>query len=454
MGLISNDLAGSVEDADRKYHLHSYTNARLHEQCGPLTIERGEGIYVYDTQGRRYIEGMAGLWSVALGFSEQRLVDAAQAQMATLPFYHTFGHKTNRPAALLAEKLISCAPAKMAKVFFSNSGSEANDTAIKMVRYFNSAHGRPQKRKIVSRKGAYHGVTMVAASLTGLPNNHTGFELPLNDYLHLTCPHFRREGLEGESEAAFCERLAGEFEALILQEGPETIAAFIGEPLMAAGGVIVPPEGYWAKVQAICKKYDILVIADEVVCGFGRTGVMFGSDLFGIEPDIMVVSKQLTSSYFPLGAVLISEEIADAIADMSAKIGTFGHGFTTSGHPVAAAVALENIRLIEERGLVDNAARMGARLHAGLARLAEHPLVREVRGVGFIAAVELEAPAQSEGPSPRKGELGATVFRLCQDNGLITRCIGDSIALCPPLIASEAEVDTIVSILSGAVYQA
>jgi 4-aminobutyrate--pyruvate transaminase len=438
-----SNFTRALHAGDIAYHLHSYTNARAHEEAGPLAIERGEGVFVYDTEGRRYIEAMAGLWSVALGFSESRLVDAAIDQMRKLPFYHTFTHKTHQPAIELAEKLIALAPVTMSKVYFANSGSEANDTVVKMVRYYNNARNLPQKKKIISRIGAYHGVTVAAASLTGLPNNHRDFDLPLPDILHTLCPHYYRFAETGETEAAFADRLAREFQALIEREGPETVAAFIGEPVMAAGGVIVPPLGYWQKIQEICRKYDILLVADEVVCGFGRTGNMFGSTTFGIEPDIIVLSKQLSSSYQPLAAVLINDKVYQEIASQSAAIGTFGHGFTASGHPVAAAVALENIRLIEELGLVAHAGRMGERLIAGLSRYADHPLVGEIRGIGFIAAVELVADKAKKARFEPVGRVGAYINARCQAHGIIVRNIGDSIAFCPPLIATEDNVDLI-----------
>ncbi len=363
--------------------------------------------------------------------------------MACLPFYHTFTHKSNVPSIELAEKLIGLTGGRMAQAFFTNSGSEANDTIVKMVWYYNNALGRPDKKKIIARQRGYHGVTVASASLTGLPGNHRSFDLPLPRILHARCPHWYREGLPGETEAAFADRLAAELEALILAEGPETVAAFIGEPVMGAGGVIVPPEAYWSKMQAVCRKYDVLVIADEVITGFGRAGRMFASDLFGIEPDFMTLSKQLTSSYQPLAAVLMNERVASVIARHSGELGSFGHGYTASGHPVAAAVALENIRIIEERGLVDNAAAAGAVLQRRLRELAEHPLVGEVRGVGLIAAVELVADKATRAPFDPAGKAGALVVRQAQDNGLILRGIQDSVAFCPPLIITEAQVETL-----------
>jgi len=425
---------------DIAHVLHPYTNARTHEQRGPLIITHGKGIYVYDDQGREYIEGLAGLWSVALGFGEERLVAAANEQLRKLPYYHSFAHKSNNPAIDLAEKLAAIAPGGLTRVFFANSGSEANDTVIKLVWYYNNAIGRPGKKKIISRWRGYHGITIAAGSLTGLPINHQDFDLPIPNILHTGCPHHYRYGRDGESEQAFAARLATELEELILNEGPDTVAAFIGEPVMGAGGVLVPPEGYWTLVQDVCRKYDILVIADEVICGFGRTGRMFASELYRIKPDILVLSKQITSSYMPLSAVIFSDQVYQGIADNTMRLGTFGHGFTTSGHPVSTAVALENLKIIEERRLVEHAARMGAALQAGLAQFADHPLVGEVRGVGLIGAVELVADKSTRRPFDPLGQVGAYFSDRAHHHGLIARNLQDSIGLCPPLIIAEPQV--------------
>ncbi|MGY4303328.1 4-aminobutyrate--pyruvate transaminase [Bradyrhizobium sp. USDA 4369] len=434
----------SLQSKDIAHQIHPATNLRRHERLGPIVIDRGSGIYVYDDEGREYIEGLAGLWSVGVGFGEKRLVEAATRQMAKLPYYHIFAHKTHEPSTLLAEKLVSMAPANLKHVFFTSSGGEANDSAIKFVWYYNNALGRPDKKKFIARQGGYHGITIAAGSLTGLQANQRGFDLPLPFAKHLTCPHYYRFGLPGESEEAFTERLAKELEDLILSEGPDTVAAFIGEPLMGAGGVIVPPVNYWQRIQEVCRKYDVLVIADEVINGFGRLGTLFGCDTFGIRPDILVCSKQITSSYQPLAAVLISDEMYQAMADQSDRLGTFGHGYTASAHPVATAVALENLAIIEERNLVANAAEVGAHLHAGLSRFADHPLVGEVRGRGLIAAVELVADKATKARFDPVGKVGLKFFDRAHQHGLIIRNVGDSIAICPPMIITAAQVDELL----------
>ncbi|KQW82799.1 aspartate aminotransferase family protein [Ensifer sp. Root127] len=438
----------STEARDMAYHLHSYTNPRKLEREGPLIIDRGEGIHVFDNSGKRYIEGMAGLWSVAVGFGEKRLVEAARSQMARLPYYHTFSQKSHGPVADLAEKLVGMAPVPMSKVYFANSGSEANDTAIKLVWYRSNALGKPEKKKIISRIKGYHGVTALSASLTGLPNNHRSFDLPFPNILHTTCPHYRTGAEPGQDELAFSRCCAEELEALILEEGPETMAAFIGEPVMGAGGVIVPPEGYWVAIQDVLRKYDILLIADEVICGFGRTGNMFGSETFGMRPDIMTLSKQLSSSYQPIAALMINDNVYEPIANEADRIGALGHGFTASGHPVAAAVSLENLAIIEEKDLVGNVRRLAPHFLGRLNALERHPLAVEARGVGLIGALELEA---ADGAAA--GATGARVGAILQRNGLICRNIGDSIAFCPPMIITAAEIDEMFDIVEASLEQ-
>jgi 4-aminobutyrate---pyruvate transaminase len=440
-------LPNSLEARDTAVQLHSYADARRQEETGAMVIEKGDGIYVEDINGKRYIEGMAGLWSVAVGFGEKRLVDAATRQMEKLPYYHTFTYKTHGPSIELAEKLIEMAPVPMSKVYFTNSGSEANDTAIKLIWYRSNALGQPERKKLISRVRGYHGVTLASASLTGLPNNHRSFDLPIEQVLHTTCPHYRTMKKDGESEADFARRCAQDLEDMILAEGPETIAAFFAEPVMGAGGVVVPPDGYWEAVQPVLKKYDILFVADEVICGFGRTGNMFGTETYDLQPDIMTLSKALSSSYQPISALLINDKVYQPIADESQRIGVLGHGYTGSGHPVAAAVALENLKIIEERNLVTYVKSIAPTFQKRLAALAENPLVIETRGIGLIGAVELSHEALAETP----GALGARTNEAFHDKGLISRNMMDAMAFCPPLIITEIQVNEMFDIAEAGI---
>lgn len=422
-------------------HLHPFTNLAAHPQVDPLVIERGDGVFVEDDQGRRYLEAMSGLWCVSLGFSNARLAKAGSDALHTLPCYHTFNHRSNAAAIALAEKLLSMAPVPMSKVFFANSGSEANDTAVKLVWYYHNAIGKPDKKKIISRRNAYHGVTVAAASLSGLVTNHRDFDLPIDRILHVECPHHYRYAEPGETEEAFATRLADALEQRILAEGPDTVGAFIAEPVMGAGGVLVPPATYFEKVQAVLRKYEVLLIADEVICGFCRTGEMFGSTTFGLRPDILTAAKALSSGYVPISAVMVSEKVHAAVAANSGKIGTFGHGFTYSGHPVTAAVALETLRIYEDEKVLAHVQSLAPKFQAGLRRYAGHPHVGEVRGVGLIGAIELAAdPAKRTSFDPAM-KAGARLAELALAEGLIVRAMGDAVAFCPPLVITAAQVD-------------
>ena len=445
--------SNSAANRDIEYHLHPYTNARKNEHEGSMIMERGDGVYVVDDQGNRYLEAMAGLWCTGLGFSEERLVKAATDQMARLPYYHSFAQKTASPVVDLAEKLVEMTPPQLTKVFFANSGSEANDTAIKIVWYYNNALGRTEKKKIISRVKGYHGVTIAAASLTAMPYVQTGFDLPIANIIHTGAPHHYRFAKEGESEEAFTDRLAQELEDLILSEGPDTVAAFIGEPLQGAGGVIVPPESYWAKIQAVLKKYDILLIADEVICGFGRTGQMFGSETFALKPDMMTLAKQLSSAYAPISAVMVSDPIYQAVADSSDKLGSFGHGYTYGAHPVAAAVALETLKIYEEREIVSHVQAIAPQLQAGLRRFQDSPIIGEIRGIGLIAAAELVADKAAKTPFDPIGKVGGYFAARAQAHGVIFRNLGDTIAVCPPMIITEAEVDKLLEGFAAALAE-
>lgn len=436
-------IANSAASRDRATVLHPYTNLKAHETVGPLVIDRAEGVRVWDDSGREYIEAMAALWCVSLGWSEERLIQAAERQMRRLPMYHAFGHKSHEPMIDLAEALLARAPVPMSKVFFANSGSEANDTAIKLIWYYNNALGRPDKKKIISRHKAYHGVTVATASLTGLPNNHRDFDLPMAGILHTDCPHYWRFAQDGESEADFVARLARQLEELILAEGPDTIAAMFVEPVQGAGGVIVPPDGYFAAIQPILKKYDILLVADEVICGFGRTGNFWGCQTYGVEPDILTCAKQLSSGYLPISAVLVNEAIYQAAVAESEKIGVFGHGFTYSGHPVAAAVALETLKIYDERDMVGHVRAVAPHFQRRLRALAGHPLVGEARGVGLVGALELVADKTAKTPFLPVGSAGARAAAACQEEGLIIRAMGDTLALCPPMIIGGEDIDLV-----------
>jgi 4-aminobutyrate--pyruvate transaminase len=435
-----NKHSNSLQARDIEYFLHPYTNLKRHEEHGPLVMSCGKGIYVYDTEGKPYIEGLSGLWCTALGFGEPRLVGAASAEMAKLPFFYSFFGRGHDVGIDLAEKLISISPVPMSKVSFTTSGSEANDTAVKLVWYFNNARGLPKKKKIISRLRAYHGATITSASLGGLAANHQDFDLPIANILHTECPHYYRSSLPGESEAEFTDRIIDSLEQLILREGPETIAAFIAEPIMGAGGVIVPPPTYFEKVQSLLRKYDVLFICDEVITGFGRTGKMWGAQTCAINPDMITMAKALTSAYLPLGALLVSKPIYRALVQESEKLGIFGHGYTHTCHPVCAAVALEAIKIYEERNIVERVRTLSPLLQQGLRQFGDHPLVGEVRGVGLMGAVELVQNKSSKAPFPNTSGVGAYFAQRTIEYGLIVRAIGDTIALAPPLIIEPAEI--------------
>jgi 4-aminobutyrate--pyruvate transaminase len=431
--------------------LHPYTNLSTLPETGPIVIERGQGVYVYDSDGKSYIEGMAGLWCASLGYGNEELVEAAATQMRKLSFSHLFGGKSHDPAIELAEKLKELAPVPISKVFFCSSGSEANDTQVKLVWYMNNALGRPKKKKIISRLKGYHGVTVASASLTGLPNNHIDFDLPIAGILHTACPHHYRFALPGESEEDFATRLADELDAMIEREGPETVAAFIAEPVMGAGGVVVPPKTYFEKIMKVCARHDVYMIADEVICGFGRLGTWFGSQALGFRPDGMSIAKALSSAYQPIAGVMINEAMYQALVIDSQKIGTFGHGFTYSGHPVAAAVALKTLEIYRRDRIIEGVAAKAPQFQARLRALGDHPLVGDARGLGLVGGLELVADKQSKQAfDPKKGVVHYCV-RVAEQNGLIVRSLaGDTISICPPLIISAGEIDDLFDRLGRA----
>ena len=426
--------------------LYPSTNLAATEQ---LTIERGEGVYVYDNQGNRYLEGLAGLWCTALGYGNQEMIEATSEAMSKIAFTHLFGGKTHPAGMALADKLADMVPTPDAKVLFGLSGSDANDSHIKILRYLSNVTGHPEKRKIIARKRAYHGVTVAAGGLTSTPANVAHFDAPLEalGILHTDAPFYYRERLDGETEEAFVDRIVGNLEKLILDEGPETIAAMICEPVTGASGVIVPPEGYYAKVQAVLQKYDINFWADEVITGFGRTGNVFGSTTMRIEePDMMTFAKQLSSAYFPISATVIKGEMYDALVEPSARVGMFGHGYTYSGHPVGCAVALKALEIYERDDIYGHAANVGDYLQQRLREFEDHEIVGNVRGVGLIGAVEIVADKTTR--QPFDPSAAGYLQQACQTEGLIGRALaGTTFAVCPPLIITEAQIDELIESL-------
>jgi 4-aminobutyrate--pyruvate transaminase len=428
--------------------IYPTTNFKAIEQ---VTVERGEGCYVWDNHGNKYLEGLAGLWCTALGYGNQEVIATATEQMNKLTFNHMFGGKTHQVAIDLADKLADMIPMKDAVISFGNSGSDANDTHIKLLRYYHEAIGKPHCRKIIARERSYHGVTVAAASLTGLPVTQNHFDLPVDalGILRTDHPHYYR-GKEGEeTEVEFVDRIVGNLEAMILREGPDTIAAFIAEPITGASGVIVPPEGYYQKVQAVLNRYDIMFWADEVITGFGRTGSDFGCNTMGIEsPDMMTFAKQLSSAYMPISASAINREMYTAMIEQTATAGAFGHGYTYSGHPVACAVALKVLEIYQRDEIFEKAAITGKYLQKRLAEFSDHPLVGEVRGSGLLGAIELVADKKTGQPFVG-GAVGGYAQKVAQDSGLLIRAVaGSSLGFCPPLIITEPQIDELIGKVS------
>ena len=446
-------LSAPLETLDRERVLHPATSIADHLAKGPRIMAEGSGVTLTDTAGRRYLDAVAGLWCVNIGYGRPEVADAMAAQAKRLAYYHTFSSMSNEPQIVLADRLLSFTPGKLCRVFFGTSGSDANDTQVKLAWYYNNLRGLPRKKKIISRLGAYHGTNVASASLTGLPAFHKAFDLPIANILHTLTPHYYRDGAPGESEEQYAARLAGELDQVIEREGPDTVAAFIAEPVMGAGGVLVPPRGYFERIQAVLRKHDVLMIADEVICGFGRLGRMWGSEVFGIEPDLLTCAKGLTSGYFPLSGVFIAERVWDVLREASPQMGAFAHGFTYSGHPVGAAAALANLDILQGEDLVGNAARVGAHFQARLREaVAGHPLVGEVRGLGLIAGVELVADRAARTAFDPGLKVGVRVAELCLERGLIARALptGQTLAFSPPLCITRAEADVVVERFAAA----
>lgn len=440
-------------DARAKAHsFFGFTDLPSIRDRGTVVLTHGEGPYVVDTEGTRYLDANSGLWNMIAGFDHPELTAAAQAQYATFPGYHAFFGRMSDQAVMLSEKLVEVSPFEDGKVFYTNSGSEANDTMVKMLWFLHRAEGRPQARKIITRGNAYHGVTAVSASMTAKPYNAV-FGLPLPGFLHLTCPHYWREGRDGESEAAFLARLVAELEEMIAREGADTIAGFFAEPVQGAGGVIPPCDGYFDAILPVLRAHGIPVIADEVITGFGRTGALWGCESYGFVPDAIISSKALTAGYFPMGAVILGPELSDRLQRAVDVIEEFPHGFTASGHPVGCAIALKSIDLVMNGGLLDNVNRLIPGFEAGMAKLAQHAHIGEWRGRGLMGA--LEAVRDKATKTPFEGHLSVSerIANTCTDHGLICRPLGQSIVLCPPFIMTDDQMAEMFDKLSRALDQ-
>lgn len=431
---------------DRESLFHPFTSVADHLRDGPLIISEGRGVRVKDIRGQEYLDGMAGLWCVNLGYGRREISQAIAAQSEKLSFFHAFNSMSTDVAIECAEALLARAPVPMARVFFGASGSDGNETQLKLIWYYNNLLGRPKKKKIISRWNAYHGSGIATASLTGLPGMHTLFDLPLGPILHLTAPHHYRQAPAGMSERQFSQHLAAELESLIQREGADTIAAFFAEPVMGAGGLIVPPEGYFEAIVPILRRHDILLVMDEVVTGFGRLGTYWGSQKFKLEPDLITAAKGLTSGYFPMSVCFVSPKIWQVIESESSKAGLFGHGYTYSAHPVGAAAALATLKIIDEERIVAHVSELGPYLHKEIrAAVGDHPLVGEIRGTGLMLGVELVADRATKKPFPKEAFVGRRLLKNLFGRGLISRALGDTLVFAPPLVIQRSDIDELVS---------
>lgn len=448
--MTSQPPLSNVQKRDIEAILHPYTPLHRLSETGAVVMESGKGVFVYDTRGNEYIEGMSGLWCAGLGFGDDEMIDAATEQMRTLPYYHLFGAKGTEPAIELAEKLKEIAPVPISRVLFTSSGSEANDTQVKLAWYYNNARGKPKKKKIISRIKAYHGVTVMSGSLTGLPGNHNGFDLPVDRVLHADCPHHYRFAEAGETERAFCDRLAASLRALIEREDPDTIAAMIAEPVMGAGGVIVPPKGYFEAIQPVLEEHDIMLIDDEVINGFGRTGNWWGCQTHNMIPTTISAAKQMTSAYAPLGAVMVPDDIYQACVDQSAQFGSFGHGFTYGGHPLGCALGAKAIEIYQKRDILGHVRSLMPLFEQRMTALLEHPLVGEARFSGLLGGVELVADKKTKRAFHAGHGIGPKTVAFMEKRGAILRALGDTVALCPPMIIQPDELNALFDRLEGA----
>jgi len=437
---VNNPQTQYWQAMSRDHHLAPFSDFKQLAEKGPRIITRADGVHLWDSEGHKILDGMAGLWCVALGYGREELVEAASKQMRELPFYNTFFQTAHPPVLELAKALSEITPAGMNHVVFTGSGSEGNDTMLRMVRHYWALKGKPAKKVVIARENGYHGSTVAGASLGGMKGMHEQGDLPIPGIVHIAQPYWFGEGGDMTPEA-FGIWAADELEKKILEVGEDNVAAFIAEPIQGAGGVIIPPDSYWPRVREILAKYDILFVADEVICGFGRTGEWFGSDYYGNTPDLMTIAKGLTSGYVPMGGLVVRDEIVAVLSEG----GDFNHGFTYSGHPVAAAVALENIRILREEKILETVREETAPyLQKRLRELADHPLVGEVRGVGMLGAIELVKDKQTRERYPSDRAVGMVCRGHCFDNGLIMRAVGDTMIISPPLVISKHEIDELV----------
>ncbi|MFB9951291.1 aspartate aminotransferase family protein [Rhizobium puerariae] len=432
---------------DAAHHLHPFSDMKELNARGTRVIERGEGVFIYDTSGKRYLDAFAGLWCVNVGYGRKSIAEAAYRQMQDLPYYNTFFGTTTPPATLLAQKIASHAGERLKRVFFTNSGSEATDTWFRMARVYWKALGKTEKTQVIARRNGYHGSTVAGASLGGMKLMHEQGNLPIEGIHHIGQPYWYAEG--GDlSPAEFGLKVAGELEAKIDELGEDRVAAFVAEPIQGAGGVIIPPETYWPEIARICKARNVLLVVDEVICGFGRLGAWFGHQYYGVEPDLAPIAKGLSSGYLPIGGVLVSDRVADVMVD---ELGDFYHGFTYSGHPVSAAAALENIRIIEEEGLVARVRDdIGPYFAAAWKSLEDHEVVGQAESVGLIGGLQLAADKATRRRYRKPDDIGTLVRNHCVENGLIMRATGDRMLASPALTISRSEIDEVIGKLRNA----
>ena len=437
---MRDDAPNSWESRADAFSLYGFTDLPSVHERGAVVLTHGEGPYVIDVHGRRYLDANSGLWNMVAGFDHPGLIAAAKAQYDKFPGYHAFFGRMSDQTVLLSEKLIEVSPFDRGRVFYTNSGSEANDTMVKTLWFLHGAEGNPQRRKIITRINSYHGVTAVSASMTGKPYNSV-FGLPLPGFIHVGCPHYWRFGQDGETEEQFTQRLAKELEATIIKEGPDTIAGFFAEPIMGAGGVITPSKGYFQAVQAVLKRYGIPLIADEVITGFGRTGKTWGCETYDFMPDAIISSKNITAGFFPMGAVILGPELSDRVQAAAEAVEEFPHGFTASGHPVGCAIALKAIDVVMNEGLAENVNALTPQFEAGMARLAENPNIGEWRGKGLMGALEAVKDKATKTPFDGTLSVSERIANTCTDFGLICRPLGQAIVLCPPFIMTPGQMD-------------